>query len=125
MREALTFIAALSRRNDHWRDIWDDNLGPGEADELMDEVDASEELRGIVVADVAGGQHQCSDCFPDGCGDSAEEHTATGRESRLPLGIQLPDSWAGFVPRERYAMNVWDQPYSRIALINEIAQEVE
>jgi hypothetical protein len=76
MREALTFIAALSRRNDHWRDIWDDNLGPGEADELMDEVDASEELRGIVVA------------------------TAI---------------W----------MNVWDQPYSRIALINEIAREVK
>jgi hypothetical protein len=112
--EALAFIAALSRREAFLR--------PSEADELMDEMSVSEELREIVVADVAGGQYQCSDCFPDGCGESAEEHNATGSEISLPLGQQLPSVWAGFVPRERYARNVWDQPVSRIALIHEIAK---
>ena len=111
-REALGFIAALSRQET-------DDLYATEADELMDEMDVSEKLRELVVADVAGGQYQCSDCFPDGCGESAEEHNATGREISLPMGDR--SGWAGFVRKERYASDVWDQPVSRIALIHEIA----
>ena len=57
--EALTFIAALSFRDN-------DDLFATEVDTLMDQMDVSEELRRIVVADVVGGQYQCSDCFPDG-----------------------------------------------------------
>ena len=111
-REALGFIAALSRQET-------DDLYATEADELMDEMDVSEKLRELVVADVAGGQYQCSDCFPDGCGESAEEHNATGREISLPMGDR--SAWAGFVRKERYASDAWDQPVSRIALIHEIA----
>ena len=124
INEAVDFIAALSRQET-------DDLYATEADELMDEMDVSEELRELVISDVAGGQYQCADCFPDGCGPKAEEHNATGSVIRLPLGRQLPNAWAGFAPKERYARNVWDQPVSRIALINEIAwagfvhQEVE
>jgi hypothetical protein len=126
--EALTFIAALTRRNHHWRDVRDDSLGAIEADELMDEMDVSEELRELVVADVVGGQYQCADCFPDGCGGFAEEHNAIGREVRLPNGVTRPSVWAGFVRKERYASDAWDQPVSRIDLIHLIAiatQEVK
>ena len=78
--EAVDFIAALSRQET-------DDLSAIEADELMDKMDVSEELRALVVADVVGGQYQCADCFPDGCGEfgeeHAEEHNATGREISL------------------------------------------
>jgi hypothetical protein len=111
--EALAFIAALSRREAFLR--------PSEADELMDEMSVSEELREIVVADVVGGQYQCSDCFPDGCGESAEEHNATGSEISLANWGPHPSVWAGFVRKERRAQDAWDQPVSRIALIHEIA----
>ena len=111
-REALGFIAALSRRET-------DDLSATEADELMDKMDVSEELRELVVADVVGGQYQCADCFPAGCGEFAEEHNATGREVSLPMGDR--SAWAGFVRKERYASDAWDQPVSRIALIHEIA----
>ena len=111
--EALAFIAALSRREAFLR--------PSEADELMDEMSVSEELRELVVADVVGGQYQCADCFPDGCGEHAEEHNATGREISLPHWGPHPSVWAGFVRKERRAQDAWDQPVSRIALIHEIA----
>ena len=61
--EAIAFVAALSRQEK-------DDLFATEADELMDKMNVSEELRELVVADVVGGQYQCSDCFPDGCGES-------------------------------------------------------
>jgi len=126
--EAVAFIAALSQGSPK------DTLSATEADELMDEMDVSEELRELVVADVVGGQYQCSDCFPDGCGEfgeeHAEEHNATGREVRLQNGQQhpsasvalMPGTWAGFVRKERDASDAWDQPVSRIALIHEIAK---
>ena len=113
--EALTFIAALSRHSN-------DNLGPREADELMDEMDVSEELRELVVSDVVGGQYQCADCFPDGCGEFAEEHNATGREISLSNWGRHPSVWAGFVRKARYASDAWDQPVSRIDLIHEVAK---
>jgi hypothetical protein len=117
--EAVDFIAALSRQET-------DDLSAIEADELMDEMDVSEELRALVVADVVGGQYQCADCFPDGCGEfgeeHAEEHNATGREISLANWGQHPSAWAGFVRKERYASDAWDQPVSRIALIHEIAK---
>ena len=120
--EALTFIAALSFRDN-------DDLFATEVDTLMDQMDVSEELRRIVVADVVGGQYQCSDCFPDGCGafgeEHAEEHNATGREIRLANGGPHPSVWAGFVRKERYASDSWDQPTSRISLIHDIAKEVQ
>jgi len=120
--EALAFIAALSRQVRErdaasptgWRrqaaaeyQEDEDDLFATEADELMDEMDVSEELRELVVADVVGGQYQCADCFPDGCGARAEEHYATWREKEL------------------CASDVWDQPVSRIALIHEIAKGQE
>jgi hypothetical protein len=123
--EAVVFIAALSRSNHHWRDMRDDDLGATEADELMDEVDVSDELRDLVVADVVGGQYQCSDCFPDGCGTRAEAHGATEREIRLTSGEQTPIVWAGWVRKERYASDSWDQPRSRIDLIHEIADATQ
>jgi hypothetical protein len=118
-REALVFIAALSHP---MRDGSDDDIEALEADELMDEMDVSDELRALVVADVVGGQYQCDVCFPDGCGDRAEEHNATGREVGLPLGSQLNGEWAGFVPKKTHARDVWDQPVSRIQIIHEIAE---
>jgi hypothetical protein len=146
--EALAFIAALSRQVRErdaasptgWRrqaaaeyQEDEDDLFATEADELMDEMDVSEELRELVVADVVGGQYQCADCFPDGCGEfgeeHAEEHNATGREISLANWGPHPSVWAGFVRKERRAQDAWDQPVSRIALVHEIAkapgQEVE
>ena len=126
--EALAFIAALSRQET-------DDLSAIEADELMDKMDVSEELRALVVADVVGGHYQCADCFPDGCGEfgeeHAEEHNATGREISLAncsknsfhwAEGQHPSAWAGFVRKERYASDAWDQPVSRMDLINEISK---
>ena len=104
--EAVAFIAALSGGSPK------DTLSAREADELMDEMDVSEDLRELVVSDVVGGQYQCADCFPDGCGEHAEEHNATRR-------------WAGFVRKERYASDAWDQPVSRIDLIHEVAKATE
>ena len=95
--EAVAFIAVLSQGSPK------DTLSAREADELIDEMDVSDELRELVVADVVGGQYQCADCFPDGCGARAKEHNATWRE------------------KEQYAQDVWDQPVSRIDLIHEIA----
>ena len=95
--EAVAFIAALSQGSPQ------DTLSAREADYLLDEMDASDELRELVVADVVGGQYQCTDCFPDGCGARSEEHNATWRE------------------KEQYAQDVWDQPVSLIDLIHEIA----
>ena len=118
-REALVFIAALSHP---MRDGSDDDIGALEADELMDEMDVSDELRELVVADVVGGQYQCADCFPDGCGDFAKEHNATGREVRLQMGQPNPIEWAGFVRKETHADDVWDQPVARIKIIHEIAK---
>ena len=117
-REVLGFIAALSRQET-------DDLYATEADELMDEMDVSEKLRELVVADVVGGQYQCSDCFPDGCGESAEEHNATGREISHANWGRHPSVWAGFVRKERYASDAWDQPVSRIDLIHEVAKATE
>ena len=120
--EALTFIAALSRHSN-------DNLGAREVDELMDEMDVSEELRELVVSDVVGGQYQCADCFPDGCGEFGEEHAqkhnATGREISLSNWGRHPSVWAGFVRKERYASDAWDQPASRMDLIHEVAKATE
>ena len=113
--EAVAFIAALSQGSPK------DTLSAREADELIDEMDASDELRELVVADVVGGQYQCAECFPDGCGARAEEHNATGREIRLANGGRHPSVWAGWVRKERYASDAWDQPVSRIDLIHEIA----
>jgi hypothetical protein len=118
-REALVFIAALSHPK---RDGSDDDIEALEADEIMDEMDVSEKLRELVVADVVGGQYQCDVCFPDGCGDRAEKHNATGREVRLPIGWQHAGEWAGFVRKETHARDVWDQPVSRIQIIHEIAE---
>jgi len=95
--EAIAFVAALSRQEK-------DDLFATEADELMDKMNVSEELRELVVADVVGGQYTCDDCFPDGCGRFSEEHNATRRE------------------KERHAQDVWDQPVSRMALIHEITK---
>ena len=118
--EAVAFIAALSQGSPR------DALFATEADKLMDEMDVSEELRELVVADVVGGQYQCADCFPDGCGEfgeeHAEEHNATGREISLANWGRHPSAWAGWVRKERYASDVWDQPGSRIDLIHEIAK---
>jgi hypothetical protein len=99
-KEALVFIAALSRGNPK------DNLFATEADELMDEMNASAQLRELVVADVVGGQYQCAECFPDGCRGRrlCQVDNATWRE------------------KERYASDVWDQPVSRIDLVHEIAK---
>ena len=113
--EAIAFVAALSRQEK-------DDLFATEADELMDKMNVSEELRELVVADVVGGQYQCSDCFPDGCGESAEEHNATGREISLSNWGRHPSVWAGFVRKARYASDAWDQPVSRIDLIHEVAK---
>ena len=112
--EAVAFIAALSQGSPK------DTLSAREADELIDEMDVSDELRELVVADVAGGQYHCAECFPDGCGARAEEHNAIGREVNMDAG-QLPSAWAGWVRKDRYASDVWDQPVSRIDLIHEIA----
>ena len=116
--EAVAFIAALSQGSPK------DTLSAREADELIDEMDVSDELRELVVADVVGGQYQCAECFPDGCGARAEEHNAIGREVRMDTG-QLPSAWAGWVRKERYASDAWDQPVSRIDLIHEIAKAGE
>ena len=96
--EAVAFIAALSQGSPK------DALFATEADALMDEMDVSEELRELVVSDVVGGQYQCADCFPDGCGEFGEEHNATWRE------------------KEQYASDAWDQPVSRMDLIHEVAK---
>jgi hypothetical protein len=121
--EAVAFIAALSQGSPK------DALFATEADELMDEMDVSEELRELVVADVVGGQYQCADCFPDGCGEFGEEHAkdhnATGREISLANWGPHPSAWAGFVRKERRAQDAWDQPVSRIALVHEIAKGEE
>ena len=114
--EAVAFIAALSQGSPK------DTLSATEADELMDEMDVSEELRELVVADVVGGRYQCADCFPDGCGEFAKEHNATGREISLANWGPHPSAWAGFVRKERYASDAWDQPVSRMDLINEISK---
>jgi hypothetical protein len=97
--EAIAFVAVLSRQGK-------DDLFATEADELMDKMNVSEELRELVVADVVGGQYTCDDCCPDGCGRFAGEHNATRRE------------------KERHAQDVWDQPVSRMALIHEIVKAV-
>jgi len=112
--EAVAFIAALSGGSPQ------DTLSAREADYLLDEMGASDELRELVVADVVGGQYQCAECFPDGCGARAGEHNAIGREVRMDAG-PVSDAWAGWVRKERYASDVWDQPGSRIDLIHEIA----
>ena len=121
--EAVAFIAALSQGSPK------DTLSATEADELIDEMDVSEELRELVVADVVGGQYQCAECFPDGCGafgeEHAEEHNATGREISLANWGPHPSVWAGFVRKERRAQDAWDQPLSRIALVHEIAKAGE
>jgi hypothetical protein len=117
--EAVAFIAALSQGSPK------DALFATEADALMDEMDVSEELRELVVADVVGGRYQCADCFPDGCGEFAKEHNATGREISLANWGPHPSVWAGFVRKERYASDAWDQPLSRIALVHEIAKAGE
>ena len=98
--EAVAFIAALSQGSPK------DTLSATEADELMDEMDVSEKLRELVVADVVGGQYQCFACFPDGCRGRrlCQVDNATWRE------------------KERYASDVWDQPVSRIDLVHEIAK---
>ena len=117
--EAVAFIAALSQGSPK------DALFATEADALMAEMDVSEELRELVVADVVGGRYQCADCFPDGCGEFAKEHNATGREISLPHWGPHPSAWAGFVRKERRAQDAWDQPLSRIALVHEIAKAGE
>ena len=91
--EALAFIAALSQGSPQ------DTLSAREADYLLDEMGASDELRELVVADVVGGQYQCAECFPDGCGARAEEHNAIGREVRMDTG-PVSDAWAGGVRKE-------------------------
>jgi hypothetical protein len=113
--EALAFIAALSQGSPQ------DTLSAREADYLLDEMGASDELRELVVADVVGGQYQCAECFPDGCGARAEEHNAIGREVRMDTG-PVSDAWAGWVRKDRHASDAWDQPVSRIDLIHEIAK---
>jgi hypothetical protein len=104
--EAVAFIAALSRR--------DGDLCSREADELMDEMNVSEELRELVVADVVGGQYHCAECFPDGCRLRRADSTA-------PMGKACQGN-AEWSEKERCAQDVWDQPVSRIALIHEIAK---
>ena len=109
--EALTFIAALSRHSN-------DDLGAREVDELMDEMDVSEELRELVVSDVVGGQYQCADCFPDGCGRFSEEALPNTRRR----GNVICEENATWREKEQHARDVWDQPVSRIALVHEIAK---
>jgi len=55
IREAIAFVAALSRHEK-------DDLFATEADELMDKMNVSEELRELVVADGCLGPT----CFPHG-----------------------------------------------------------
>jgi len=110
-REALGFIAALSRQET-------DDLYATEADELMDEMDVSEKLRELVVADVVGGQYQCFACFPDGCGRFSEEALPNTRRR----GNVICEENATWREKEQHARDVWDQPVSRIALVHEIAK---
>ena len=112
--EALAFIAALARgRGCNWtccegRNEHDPYLCPREADELMDAMDVSEDLRGLVVADVVGGQYLCDYCSPDGCERSA----------------QWCKDNAVWSEKKHTAVDVWDQCVSRIQLIQDIAEEV-
>ena len=110
--EAVAFIAALSQGSPK------DTLSATEADELMDEMDVSEELRELVVADVIGGQYQCADCFPDGCGRFSEEALPNTRRG----GFVICEENATWREKKQHAQDVWDQPVSRIALIHEIAK---
>ena len=104
--EALEFIASLARGHD-------DSLYSREADELMDEMGVSEDLRELVVADVVGGQYTCDYCFPNGCGRSSEAD---------PPGKWCNDT-AVWREKETAAGDVWEHqgPVSRISLIQAIA----
>ncbi len=118
--EALAFIAALARGHGctrvrhllrHWTcceglQEHDPYLCPREADDLMDALEVSEDLRDMVVADVLGGQFSCDYCFHDGCERSTQwcKDNAVWRE------------------KEHAAVDVWDQRVSRIQLIQDIAE---
>jgi len=105
--EALEFIASLARGHD-------DSLYSREADELMDEMGVSEDLRELVVADVLGGQYTCDYCFPTGC----EYVLSDGSRETQRCGDNV--MWR---EKETAAGDVWEHqgPVSRISLIQAIA----
>jgi hypothetical protein len=105
--EALEFIASLARGHD-------DSLYSREADELMDEMGVSEDLRELVVADVLGGQYTCDYCFPTGC----EYALRDGSRETQRCGDNV--TWR---EKETAAGDVWEHqgPVSRISLIQAIA----
>ena len=111
-KESLAFIVALARGSgcntqccEGMRGARIADLCPREADALMDALDVSEDLRGMVVADVVG--DTCDYCFPDGCDESTQwcKDNAVWRE------------------KKHDAVDVWDQRVSRIYLIQQIAEQ--
>tara|TARA_Y100000310_G_scaffold223383_1_gene225225 strand:+ start:94 stop:453 length:360 start_codon:yes stop_codon:yes gene_type:complete len=103
--EALEFIASLARGTDG-------ALYSREADELMDEMGVSEDLRELVVADVLGGQYTCDYCSPTGC----EYALRDGSRETQRCGDNV--MWR---EKETAAGDVWEHPVSRISLIQAIA----
>jgi hypothetical protein len=110
--EALAFIAALARGHGcKWTCCEglkeaDPYLCPGEADELMDEMKVSEDLRDLVVADVVVDHNLCDYCCHDGCERSTQRCLCT----------------TGWSEKEHAAMDVWDQRVIRIQLIQDVAE---
>jgi hypothetical protein len=104
--EALAFIAALARG-------YDDSLYSREADDLMDEMGVSEDLRELVVADVLGGQYTCDDCYPTGCEYVLRDGSRTTQRCEDNV------TWR---EKETTAHDVWQGPISRISLIQDIAR---
>ena len=106
--EALAFIAALARG-------YDDSLYSREADDLMDEMGVSADLRELVVADVLGGQYTCDDCYPTGCEYVLRDGSRTTQRCGDNVTWREKETPAGDV-REHQG------PISRISLIQDIAR---